>query len=134
MMKRRIQAVGFAELEKHIRAQTSPPELTITFDDGHRSNLQAGIELAELGIRRTVFVTPLFCIDRSDFLKPAELRALHRIADVGTHGYTHCALTKLDRRALDREIVESKIWLEDIIGAEVRYMAAPGGFINDRVT
>jgi peptidoglycan/xylan/chitin deacetylase (PgdA/CDA1 family) len=134
MTKRRIQAVGFAELEKHIQARTSPPELTITFDDGHRSNLQAATELAELGIRPTVFVTPSFCIDRSDFLKPAELRALHRIADVGTHGYTHRPLTALDRRVLDREIVESKIWLEDILGAEVRYMAAPGGYINDRVT
>jgi peptidoglycan/xylan/chitin deacetylase (PgdA/CDA1 family) len=126
--------MGFAELEKHIRAKTSPPEVTVTFDDGHRSNLQAATRLAELGIRATVFVTPSFCIDRSDFLKPAELRALHRIADVGTHGYTHRPLTALDRRALDREIIESKIWLEDIIGAEVRYMAAPGGFINDRVT
>lgn len=134
MKEWRIQATGFADLEKHIQAQTSPPEVTITFDDGHRSNLEAATELAQLGIRATVFVTPSFCIDRSDFLKPAELRALHRIADVGTHGYTHRPLTKLDRRTLDREIVESKIWLEDIIGAEVRYMAAPGGYINDRVT
>ena len=126
------QAMGFAELEEHIRAQTSPPELTITFDDGHRSNLQAATELAELGIRATVFVTPSFCIDRSDFLKPAELRALHRIADVGAHGYTHRPLTALDRRVLDREIVDCKAWLEDILGAEVRYMAAPGGYINDR--
>jgi peptidoglycan/xylan/chitin deacetylase (PgdA/CDA1 family) len=134
MMNRRTQATGFAALEKYIRAKTAPPDLTITFDDGHRSNLQAATELAELGIRATVFVTPSFCIDRSDFLKPAELRALHRVADVGTHGYTHQPLTALDRRALDRELIDSKIWLEDIIGAEVRYMAAPGGYINDRVT
>lgn len=130
----RLQANGFSDLEKHIQAQTSPPEVTITFDDGHRSNLQAAMELAQLGIRATVFVTPSFCIDRSDFLKPAELRALHRIADLGAHGYTHRPLTKLDRRTLDREIVDSKMWLEDIVGAEVRYMAAPGGYINDRVT
>ena len=102
---------AFADLEKHIRGQTSPPDVTITFDDGHRSNLQAAMELAELGIRATVFVTPSFCIDRSDFLKPAELRALHRIADVGAHGYTHRPLTALDRRALDRELVDSKIRL-----------------------
>ena len=128
-----MQAAGFAGLERHMQTQTSPPELTITFDDGHRSNLEAATELAQLGIRPTVFVTPSFCIDRSDFLKPAELRTLHQIADVGTHGYTHLPLTKLDRLALNREIVESKIWLEDIIGAEVRYMAVPGGYINDRV-
>jgi hypothetical protein len=36
---------------------------------------------------------PSFCIDRSDFLKPAELRALHCIADVGAHGYTHRPLS-----------------------------------------
>jgi peptidoglycan/xylan/chitin deacetylase (PgdA/CDA1 family) len=53
---------------------------------------------------------------------------------VGAHGYTHRSLTKLDHRALEREIVESKIWLENIIGTEVRYMAAPGGDINHRVT
>jgi peptidoglycan/xylan/chitin deacetylase (PgdA/CDA1 family) len=134
MKEARIQSTGFADLEKHIREQTSPPDVTITFDDGHRSNLQAATELAELGIRATVFVTPSFCIDRSDFLKPAELRALHRIADVGAHGYTHRPLTALDRCALDRELVDSKAWLEDILGAEVRYMAVPGGYINDRVT
>jgi peptidoglycan/xylan/chitin deacetylase (PgdA/CDA1 family) len=134
MKEARLQAKGFADLEKHIETRTSPSEVTITFDDGHRSNLQAATEIAELGMRATVFVTPSFCIDRSDFLKPAELRALHCIADVGTHGYTHRALTQLDRRTLLREIVESKTWLEDIIGAEVRYMAAPGGSINAHVT
>ena len=45
----------------------------------------------------------------------------------GMHGYTHRHLTKLDRRTLEREIVDSKIWLENIIGAEVRDMVvAPG--------
>jgi peptidoglycan/xylan/chitin deacetylase (PgdA/CDA1 family) len=108
--------------------------VAITFADGHRSNLGAAMELAQLGIRATVFVTPSFCIGHSNYLKPAELRALHRIADLGTRGYTHRPLTKLDRRALNCEIVDSKIWLEGIIGAEVRYMAVPGGYINDRVT
>ena len=102
---------AFADLKKHIREQTSQPDVKITFEDGHRSNLQAATELAELGIRAAVFVIPSFCIDRSDFLKPAELRALHGIVDVGAHGYTHRPLTALDRRVLDRELVDSKIWL-----------------------
>ena len=68
MKEARLQAKGFADLEKHIETRTSPSEVTITFDDGHRSNLQAATEIAELGMRATVFVTPSLCIDRSDFL------------------------------------------------------------------
>jgi len=130
----RIQAAGFKELEELGQAEISPPEVVVTFDDGHSSNLEAATELAQRGMRSIVFVTPKFCIEQSDFLKPADLRALHRVADVGTHGFSHRALTKLDQLALRSEVVESKRWLEDILGAEVRYMSAPGGFINEHVT
>jgi peptidoglycan/xylan/chitin deacetylase (PgdA/CDA1 family) len=31
------------------------------------------------------------------------------------------------------ELSESKQWLQDVIGEEIRYMAAPGGYINARI-
>src|SRR5262245_8561196 len=49
MKEARIKSTDFVDLEKHIRGQTSPPEVTITFDDGHRNDLEAATELAQLG-------------------------------------------------------------------------------------
>jgi peptidoglycan/xylan/chitin deacetylase (PgdA/CDA1 family) len=52
---------------------------------------------------------------------------------LGSHGTTHRALTFLPSERCLAELTESKAWLEDVIGEEVRYLAAPGGFINSRV-
>jgi len=52
---------------------------------------------------------------------------------VGTHGTTHRKLTFLPKEQCLAELAESKRWLEDVIGEEIRHMAAPGDFINARV-
>jgi peptidoglycan/xylan/chitin deacetylase (PgdA/CDA1 family) len=49
---------------------------------------------------------------------------------LGTHGITHAGLTFLSDQQRVKELRQSREWLEDVLGEQVRYMAAPGGFLN----
>lgn len=133
LVEMNVSAGGFSHLEESVRLKQEPPPVILTFDDGHISNLEAAHEIAGLGMRCTVFVNPKFCMERTDFMKPQDLRALQKVADVGAHGFTHAPLTKMGDAALRAELVDSKRWIEDIIGSDVRYMSVPGGYVDGRV-
>ncbi len=127
---------GFEQLEDRLRAgQTLPRRYAvITVDDGYKSAMWAADMLAERGCLATFFLTRDWCMHRQDFLSSAEIREIRDAGfSVGTHGTTHRKLTFLSEEACLGELVESKLWLEDVIGGGVRYMAVPGGFINARI-
>lgn len=127
---------GFEQLEDRLRAGRALPSryTVITLDDGYESAMCAADILAERGCLATFFVTRKWCMQRPGFLGPAEIREIRDAGfSVGTHGTTHRKLTFLSEEACFGELVGSKFWLEDVIGEEVRYMAAPGGFINARI-
>lgn len=111
--------------------------IAITFDDGYADNLyNAAPVLAELSIPFTVFVTTGYARsgDRR-YLSPEALRELARMpgATIGAHGRTHCRLTDCDDSVLNRELGDSRAWLEDVLGQAVTSMSYPHGALNDRV-
>mgnify|MGYP005843095321 CR=1 FL=1 len=124
---------GFAGLEWRLSAGPWPERyLVMTFDDGHRSFLRAAEELNRRGMQASFFLTRQACEARPDFLKTPDIRALADLAEIGAHGLSHQPLTWLDREAAQRELSESRRWLEDLIGRPVRHMTAPGGYWNRR--
>jgi len=127
---------GFEQLEERLRSGRALPRryAVITVDDGYKSALRAAESFAERGCFGTFFLTRDRCMNRAGFLSPGEIREIRDAGfSVGTHGASHRKLTFLPEEACFGELVESKFWLEDVTGEEVRYMAAPGGFINQRV-
>ena len=127
---------GFEELETRLQSGAKVPlrYVVLTIDDGHETSLRAADLLQEYGFKATFFLTPQRCLKMPGFIRGPDIRALrHRGFSVGTHGTTHRALTFMPREQCLAELVESKRWLEDVIGEDVRYMAAPGGFVNARV-
>jgi peptidoglycan/xylan/chitin deacetylase (PgdA/CDA1 family) len=126
---------GFEQLDARLRSsQAFPPRYAIlTVDDGHESAMRAADLLEKDGSRATFFLTRDRCLKRPEFIREPEIRELRKRGfSLGTHGTTHVGLTFLpEQRCLD-EIKQSREWLEDVIGEEVRYMAVPGGFINSR--
>lgn len=111
--------------------------VVITFDDGYRDTLTVAAPLlAELAFPFTVFVTPGFTRSGdSRYLSAPELRELAKVpgASIGAHGNSHCRLTECDDAHLDRELRESRAWLEDVLGRAVTTMSYPHGAVDGRV-
>jgi peptidoglycan/xylan/chitin deacetylase (PgdA/CDA1 family) len=127
---------GFEQLEGRLRSGTDIPGryVILTIDDGRASSMKAADLLEGYGFRATFFVTRDRCLGRPGFVRPPEIRELRKTGfSLGTHGATHRKLTFLPHESCAAELEESKNWLEDVLGEGVRYMAAPGGFINSRV-
>jgi peptidoglycan/xylan/chitin deacetylase (PgdA/CDA1 family) len=127
---------GFEQLEGRLRSGEELPGryVILTMDDGHASSMRAAELLEEFGGRGTFFLTRDRCLGRPDFVRAADIRKLREAGfSLGTHGTTHRKLTFLSRESCVAELDESKHWLEDVLGEEVHYLAAPAGFINSRV-
>ena len=118
-------------------ATGSDLRVAVTFDDGYRDNLLVAAPiLQKYGIPFTVFVCTAFMRDPSgNFLTPAEVRELASLPGVtiGSHGATHAPLTRLDDRALGKELVLSRTELEDTTGCAVNAISYPHGAVDRRV-
>jgi peptidoglycan/xylan/chitin deacetylase (PgdA/CDA1 family) len=126
------------------------PVLHVTFDDAYVSVPGAVEVLERLGIPATVFACAgygdgrVLAIDElaGGRLDPRAMRTLtwdalrelaERGVEIGSHTLSHAHLTRLDAAELDRELCESKRWIEDELGRPCRYLAYPYGEQDDRV-
>jgi len=138
---RLLQAEGyvvddFERLEIALRSRQGVPSryVVLSVDDGHESSMRAADAFQAYGCRATFFLTRDRCLKNPQFIRESQIRELHKRGfSVGAHGTTHRKLTFMAEATCMTELSESKQWLEDVIGEEVRYMAAPGGFINNRI-
>jgi peptidoglycan/xylan/chitin deacetylase (PgdA/CDA1 family) len=127
---------GFEQLEFRLRANSIFPGkyVLLTVDDGHESALRVADLLESCGCNATFFPTRDKALGKAGYLSPQEIRELRRRGfSLGTHGATHRNLATLSEQPCAAELGGSKKWLEDVTGEEVRYMAAPGGFVSRRV-
>jgi peptidoglycan/xylan/chitin deacetylase (PgdA/CDA1 family) len=105
-----------------------------TFDDGNRSDLSVAAPLLrQHGVAGAFFV----CAGRlgkTGYLDASDARELaNQGFVVGSHGMDHVRWTSLRGRDLYREIVGSRLKLEDALGREVSTAAIPFGAYNRRV-
>jgi len=127
---------GFEGLELNLRlAQSFPSRYAVlTVDDGRESAMRVADLLEKCGGRASFFLIRDRSASKPGYICEKEIRELRRRGfSVGTHGTTHRGLTFLPKEQCLAELAESKRWLEDVIGEEVRYMAVPGGFTHSRV-
>ncbi len=113
----------------------------LTFDDGYRDFLHTALPvLEELGFSATVFaVTGMLGREnnwkhvhesrpRLKLLTAEELReASERGMEVGSHGITHRELPELDPAALNKELMDSRRILGDIVNEAVEGFSYPYG-------
>ena len=110
----------------------------ITFDDGYVDNLAACAELEQRGMRASWFIvsgsvgrSPAWQDDGRPvgrMLNAAELRDMRAAGmEIGSHTVSHARLTETDDAQLQRELVDSRTALEDLLGAPVSSFAYPYG-------
>lgn len=128
----RHQFIRFEDIEDaHCRDDRL--HVSVTFDDGHKSNVEAVDWLDLVGVRGTIFVVPSWSLHEPGFIRPDEFTGLAAKCDFGGHGFSHRALTQLSDEELLDELWRSRAFLEDATGSEVRSMSAPGGKLDARV-
>lgn len=113
--------------------QGQSPEVVITFDDGHVSNLEiAAPMLVERGLSACFFVTSDFIGKRRGFMDQQELSDLAGMPgmSIGSHGVSHRFFDDLDEQAAREELLASRLALESVTGQECRSISFPGGRYN----
>jgi peptidoglycan/xylan/chitin deacetylase (PgdA/CDA1 family) len=110
------------------------PTVALTFDDGCASDLLiAAPVLRDLGFGATFYITTAW-LNSPGFLSTAQLRELSGSElEIGSHSITHPWLSDLNDETLEREMLDSKRQLEDLIGRPVIHFSCPGGRYDERV-
>jgi peptidoglycan/xylan/chitin deacetylase (PgdA/CDA1 family) len=123
--------------------------VALTFDDGYTSVVDTAWPiLRERGLPATMYVVSGFLDGASTFpwdaalagdprVRLADRKAVREVAadgmDIGSHTVTHRWLPHLPPGELERELIDSRRELEDLLGAAVSSTAYPMGGWNRRV-
>jgi len=105
--------------------------ITTSWDDGSLSDMR----LAELLIKYRIpatFYLPIDNVERR-CLGRAEISSLARDFDIGCHTYHHTDLTGISTHKAQKEIMDGKQELEQIIGRDVSSFCYPFGRYNDSI-
>jgi peptidoglycan/xylan/chitin deacetylase (PgdA/CDA1 family) len=140
-----LQRLGYRGVA--LRDLLESPEtrrVVLTFDDGYRGVKERALPaLQTRGFGATVFVVADRTGGVNDWdgetlgeplLTADEIRELHGAGiEIGSHGATHRALTRLDDADLAREVAGSRETLERLTGAPVTSFCYPYGDFDNRV-
>lgn len=107
--------------------------VAITFDDGSETDRVAAAPiLQEAGFHATFYITA-GRVNTPGYMSEAQLRELFSLGfEIGCHSMTHRYLNDLAPKDLQREMVEARAKLQEILGAGVEHFSCPGGRFDDR--
>lgn len=122
----------FANAVAHLRDRGAP--VALTFDDGNLSDVTEALPvLAERGLVAT-FHPCAGRIDRTGYLSAEQLATLRKEGmRIGSHGWGHVDLRRVDDAGLAREADESRRILTEASGGPVDEFAIPFGSYDRRV-
>ena len=114
---------------RQVPTELGEPFYSLTFDDGLASDYtEAFPVLAELGLRATFFVVPMF-VGTTGYVTWGQLREMVAAGmEVGSHSLTHSFVDVLGPADLEREFGESKRMIEGRLGAPVVAASLPRGW------
>ena len=111
------------------------PDIVITFDDGHQSNLDIAAPLLQArGMSAYFFITSDFIDQRAGFMSGEQLRRLGEIPGmcIGSHGVSHRFFDDLNKEESRSELIDSRERLESITGRSCQSISFPGGRYDEQ--
>ncbi len=105
--------------------------VTTSWDDGHKLDLQIATLLKKYRLQGTFYISPQNQeFTKGDFLTNSEVKKLSREFEVGAHTMTHPRLPHVSVFKSNKEIKDSKAYLEKVIGKKIVSFCYPGGKYN----
>lgn len=136
LQKAREQPCAFTRWDQALSDQAGGYRFLVafTFDDGYESDVTEALPLLQRwSVPATFFIVPSL-IGQGGNLTWTQVRELAACGHaIGSHTLTHAWLPELPDKELQKELRDSRLIIEDQIGAGVRLLALPGGFYNHRV-
>ena len=109
--------------------------LVLTFDDGYSDCYETVFPLLKkYGIKATFFISPSL-IGKENHLTKAQILEMQEsgLCRFGSHTVNHIRLNEASTPEIERELSESKKFLEDLTGEKIQSLAYPNGAYNDLV-
>lgn len=136
LAEHRFHAVSLKEVLAWQSGRVLPGKsIVITCDDGSESDFSIAVPiLKRFRFSATFFVNP-GTLGQDGTLTAERVKQMHREGmEIGSHGFDHLFLTRLDDKALHHQIVGSKKRLEALLESPVPFFSIPRGRTNRRVT
>jgi len=113
--------------------ETGLGQVALSFDDGHMSDYDLVLPLLQAhNATATFFITPDF-VGREGYLTWSQVKRLHKAGmEIGSHSLSHPYSTAVTLEELMFEMQQSKLQIEQQIGAEVKSFAYPYGDYSQR--
>lgn len=105
------------------------PCLTTSWDDGHPLDFRIADLLDKYGLSGTFYI-PRKC--QTPTMSQSQVRELSQRFEIGAHTINHLFLDTIDDSAAQREIADSKIWVEQTIGKSCPIFCPPGGKFHEQ--
>ena len=135
-----------SELIKHYREHNEFPVrgITVTFDDGWKDNFTNAFSvMRDLGIKATIFLVPDVIGKTTDRVVaegegPREHLSTENIVEMsqqgiefGSHSFSHAHLHQASLSEIEREVGESKNFIENLVQKPCDTFAYPAGFFTE---
>lgn len=119
---------------EHILEKAVVNYAIITVDDGNISDVEEILPRLEARERKAIFFIPTEKIGQKGYLRHDDVLTLHRAGmEIGSHGVSHVDWHRLSDGELECELVDSKLFLEELIGSPVMSVSCPFGEYDRRV-
>ncbi|SEQ12413.1 polysaccharide deacetylase family protein [Microlunatus flavus] len=103
-------------------------DVRLSFDDGNRSDVETALDAVLAHGRTATFFVIAGRLDRPDSLSAGDVRALRDAGmTIGTHGMDHVPWRGLSPADEQRELVDARQVLAEVVGASVDEAAFPLG-------
>jgi peptidoglycan/xylan/chitin deacetylase (PgdA/CDA1 family) len=123
-------AVSLASVADYMNGGASLPAkpIAVTFDDGYEDNYLEALPIMEKhGMKASVFVI-VANVGQPGYLSWDEIRDMQaRGMGIGSHTLSHTALPEVTIAERQREIIDSKVILEQELGQTVEFLSYPYG-------
>jgi peptidoglycan/xylan/chitin deacetylase (PgdA/CDA1 family) len=135
-------------LNDGIHSLKSVCNIAVTFDDAYQSVITNAIPvLQRKNIPATIFIPTGYLGSRPGWIKKnnhpyasetvmteAQLKTLpDNLITIGSHSVSHINFNEIDKETAEKEIYESKLYLENILNKNIILFAAPFATLNESI-